>query len=80
MKKLVQILSLFLLAGLTAQAQKYQLGEVTLAELQEKTHPTDASAPATILYSKGQSLISYNENSGFNLVTEVEMKIKIYKE
>lgn len=78
MKKLIQFLSLFLLAGLSAQAQKYELGEVTLAELQEKTHPTDASASATILYSKGHSLISYNENSGFNLITEVEMKIKIY--
>jgi len=78
MKKLIQILSLFLIAGLSAQAQKYELGEVTLAELQEKAHPTDASAPATILYSKGESLISYNESTGFNLVTEVEMKIKIY--
>jgi len=78
MNKLIQLLSLFLLTGLSAQAQKYELGEVTVAELEEKTFATDPSAPAVILFSKGESSMNYSERDGFNLVTEVAMKIKIY--
>jgi hypothetical protein len=78
MNKLIQLLSLFLLTGLSAQSQKYELGEVTIAELQEKTFATDPTAPAVILFSKGESSMAYSDRDGFNLVTQVEMKIKIY--
>jgi hypothetical protein len=76
--KLLKFLALFLAAGLSAAAQEYELGEVTKAELEEKQHHTDASAPAAILYSKGQSYMEYSQGKGFMLVTEVDMKIKIY--
>ncbi|KOS06314.1 transglutaminase [Flavobacterium akiainvivens] len=78
MKLMIKFLALFLAGGLTATAQSYELGEVTKAELEEKQHPTDPSAPAAILFSKGVSYMNYSENSGFMLFTEVEMKIKIY--
>ena len=76
--KLLKIFILFLSIGLNAQAQKYELGEVTLTELEEKAHPLEPSAPAAILFSKGNSYMVYSEREGFSVVTEVEMKIKIY--
>jgi hypothetical protein len=76
--KLIKIITLLVLTGFTAQAQEYDLGEVTKEELEEKKHPVDPSASAAILFSKGQSFMTYSESNGFSMVTEVEMKIKIY--
>lgn len=76
--KMMKFLALFIAGCFGAMAQDYDLGEVTVAELEEKQHPADPSAPAAILFSKGQSYMTYSENSGFTLVTEVSMKIKIY--
>lgn len=69
---------LCLAAGFSATAQKYELGEVTKQELEEKSHPLDPSAGAAILFSKGETSMAFTENTGFTLVTEVEVKIKIY--
>ena len=76
--KLLKLIAAFLITGFSAEAQKYELGEVTKAELEEKAHATDPSAPAAILFSKGQTYMVYSEQSGFDLMTEVEVKIKIY--
>jgi hypothetical protein len=76
--KLLNFILLFLVTAVPASAQKYELGEVTKEELEEKKHPTDPSAGAAVLYSKGRTYMSLSEHSGFDLVTEVEMKIKIY--
>ena len=76
--KLIKCIALFLITGFSAEAQKYELGEVTKEELEEKAHPLDASAPAAILFSKGQTYFAFSDSEGFQLVTEVEMKIKIY--
>jgi len=61
------------------QAQNYELGKVTIAELQEKIHPVDSSAPAAILFKKGKTVFSYNDKTGFSAVHTYEFKIKIYK-
>jgi len=76
--KPINLLLLLLLTGFTAQAQKYELGKVTKEELEEKSHPLEPSAGAAILYSKGISRMTYSDNSGFSLITEIEVKIKIY--
>ncbi|RWX03720.1 DUF3857 domain-containing protein [Flavobacterium cerinum] len=76
--KLVKCIVLFLFTGFSVEAQKYELGEVTKEELAEKSHPLDPSAGAAILFSKGHSYMTISEKSGFDLVTEVEVKIKIY--
>ena len=75
MKKLI----LTLLFPVLVLAQDYDLGKVTIAELNQKQHPTDTSAAAAIIFSKGKSFIEYTENEGFVLTSEVECKIKIYK-
>lgn len=64
---------------ISIQAQKYELGKVTVAELQEKVHPIDSSAPAAILFKKGKTIFTYNYKTGFSAVHTYEFKIKIYK-
>jgi hypothetical protein len=74
------LFSFFLLVTCSAamQGQNYELGEVTKQELEEKSHPKDPSAPAAVLFSKGETYMSYSERDGFILITEVDMKVKIY--
>ncbi|WP_347050809.1 DUF3857 domain-containing protein [Flavobacterium olei] len=61
------------------QAQDYELGKVTIAELQEKMHPADSSAPAAILFKKAKTVFVYNDKTGFSTVHTYQFKIKIYK-
>lgn len=60
-------------------AQKLELGKVTLAELEEKQHPTESDAVAAVLFKKGVVKFEYSENNGFEMITIVKVKIKIYK-
>ncbi|HSN48532.1 MAG TPA: DUF3857 domain-containing protein [Flavobacterium sp.] len=74
------LITLFLLAFFSkAAAQKFELGKVSLNELQEKTHPIDTSAAAAILYNKARTFFVYNITTGFSINTEYEFRIKIYK-
>jgi len=76
-KKLTLIL--FLIIFSNSNAQRFDLGKVSLAELQEKEHPKDPSAVAAILFKKGNVTFEYDQNAGFFVVTEVITRIKIYK-
>ena len=76
-KKLLVIL--FVIIFSNANAQKFELGKVSTAELQEKSHPKDSSAVAAILFKKGEARFEYVAETGFDLITEVKMRIKIYK-
>jgi hypothetical protein len=64
---------------ITIQAQNYDLGKVNIAELNEKVHPKDSSAPAAILFKKGRTYFGYNKDVGFYANHVCEVKIKIYK-
>lgn len=75
MKKLI----LALIFPVLVFAQEYELGKVTIQELNQKQHPTDTSAVAAILFNRGKTYFDFIENSHFVLVTEVEVKIKVYK-
>lgn len=77
MKKLIYLTVLFLSSSILAQ--KYELGEVTKEELLEKVNPNDSTAVATILFQKGETRFDYSSQRGFEMITEVETKIKIYK-
>lgn len=76
MKKLLFIM---LLIAFNINAQKQELGKVTVEELKEKVHPRDTSAVAAVLFEKGKTYFDYTQQDGFVLITEVEVKIKIYK-
>jgi transglutaminase-like putative cysteine protease len=77
MKKLIRLLALLLITN--NYAQKIELGDVTKEELLEKSHPTDPTAVAAILFQRGETYFEYTYDNGFTLVTDVETKIKIYK-
>jgi hypothetical protein len=60
-------------------AQKFELGKVTIAELQEKKFPKDSSAVAAVLFEKGEVHFEFTQDKGFIMVLTVKEKIKIYK-
>ncbi len=60
-------------------AQEFKLGKVSIAELEEKQHPKDPSAAAAILFKKGEVKFRYSDTEGFEVVTVVQTRIKIYK-
>ncbi|TXI70563.1 MAG: DUF3857 domain-containing protein [Flavobacterium sp.] len=72
-------LLIFLLFTTFVYSQEYELGKVTIAQLEEKYHPKDTSAVAAILFEKGKTSFNYEEMNGFSTTTEVLVKIKIYK-
>ncbi|WP_282787441.1 DUF3857 domain-containing protein [Flavobacterium croceum] len=59
-------------------SQKTALNEVTIEQLKETKHKIDTSAVASVIFHNGRNYFQYNSD-GFNLITEVECKIKIYK-
>ena len=69
----------FLLFALQLQAQNFNIGKVSIAELQEKVHPKDSSAAAAILYKKGRTFFTYEIKKGFIMNHEFTYRIKIYK-
>lgn len=73
------IIVFFLFSCLNLVAQDFRMGKVSVAELEQKVHPTDSAATAAILYKKGKSSIEYDQTDGFITLTEVETRIKIYK-
>ncbi|WP_281336616.1 transglutaminase domain-containing protein [Flavobacterium eburneipallidum] len=62
-----------------SNAQDFRIGKVSMAELEEKEHPKDPTATAAILFKKGEVKFVYTESDGFQVVTEVKTRIKIYK-
>lgn len=73
------IITFFLFGFLKGTAQSYELGKVTVTELEEKVNPKDTAAPAAILFKKGKTFFTYNKEKGFTANHVYEFKIKIYK-
>jgi hypothetical protein len=70
---------LFVVSFSPATAQKFELGKVSIKELQENKHPIDTSAVAAILFNRARTFFSYNTKDGFSINTENTFRIKIYK-
>ncbi|MCP2027938.1 transglutaminase-like putative cysteine protease [Flavobacterium sp. HSC-32F16] len=79
MKFSSSVFILFFLFIAKVQSQNYELGKVTIAELEEKAHPKDSSAPAAILFKKGRTVFNYVVGKGFIVNNVYEFRIKIYK-
>jgi hypothetical protein len=73
------LLLLFLSSFFQIKAQEFKLGKVTIAELQEKQHPKDTAAVAAILFKTAEVRFVYSQEKGFDMVTDVKVRIKIYK-
>lgn len=78
MYKKINVL-VILLVGFALNAQDFELGKVTIAELEQKSHPLDNGADAAILFESGKTYMDYSVEEGFSLVTDVSIRIKIYK-
>ncbi len=77
MKKVITLLMILFVCQLTT-AQDYKFGKVSKEELQEKFNPLDSSANATYLYKKRKTFFEYYQGDGFQLITEIHERIKIY--
>ena len=62
-----------------SNAQKIQIEKVSIADLEEKIHPKDPDAEAAILFKKGETNFTYSDEKGFEMITKVKTRIKIYK-
>jgi hypothetical protein len=70
---------LILFSFVNLNAQNFELGKVSIAEIKEKQHPKDTNAVAAILFKNGKTKFEYSSRNGFVVITEVTMRIKIYK-
>ena len=77
--KILQLFTLVLFfSNLLSNAQKLELGKVSIQELQEKKHPLDSTAVAAFLFNKAKTSFKYLK-TGFYLEHEYSIRIKIYK-
>lgn len=76
-KKIIVVLVIFAQISLIS-AQNYKFGKVSKEELEEKFYPTDSTADAAYLYKYRRSYFDYNNQQGFQLITEIHQRIKIY--
>ncbi len=74
----IKMLVLLLLVSVSVSAQNFKFGKVSKEEVLEKEHPLDKNANAAVLYKYRRTYFSFNPNSGFQLVTEVQERIKVY--
>lgn len=65
---------------ITAFAQDYKFGKISKEELEEKFNPLDSSASATYLYKYRKTFFEYQQQEGFQLITEIHERIKIYNQ
>lgn len=75
-KKIVTLLFVLSFA-INSKGQDFQLGKVTVEELQEKQHPTDTSAVAEVLFKKARTFFTYSVKAGFIANHEIKYRIKI---
>ncbi len=76
MKKISTILILFI--TVSNFAQNYKFGNVSKEELQESFYPLDSAADAAYLYKYRKTYYNYNDKSGFEIVNEIHVRIKLY--
>jgi len=79
MKNLASLLILLVVSQLSS-AQNYKFGKVSKEELEEKFNPLDSSASATYLYKYRKTFFEYQQSTGFELVTVVHERVKIYNQ
>lgn len=77
MKKITTtILTLFI--TISCFSQEIKFGKVSKTELEEKLYPNDSTADAAYLYRYRKTHYKYDQNIGFEVVTEIHNRVKIY--
>lgn len=76
MKKI--LLVLVALMSINTFSQEIEFGKVSKKEVEEKFYPLDSTANAAYLYRSRRTFYEFNPNSGFGIVNEFHLRIKIY--
>lgn len=76
--KTILLTLIITLSVINLKAQDYKFGKISKEELSEQIYPLDSSANAVILYKKRYTHFDFKQNQGFQVVTEVQERIKIY--
>ncbi len=79
MKKTIFTTILVLFVWAVNHAQEVKFGKVSMEELTQTAHPIEPDAEAAVLYRSYTTFFDYGNTSGFQLLTEVHERIKIYK-
>jgi hypothetical protein len=80
MKKRTLFAAILGLLYLSINAQNnFELGRVSIPELEQKLHPTDTTAAAAILYKKARTFFEFFPGQGYVINHEYEIRFKIYK-
>ncbi len=74
---LLALIAILCFSGISI-AQNYKFGKVSKEELLQKEHPTDPTANAAILYRETKTDFQYTQDSGWYMVTDYFVRIKIY--
>lgn len=77
MQKIYPILMLLFFIS-AVNAQDFKFGKVSKEEVEEKSHPLEKDANAAVLYRYVNTYYEYNPSTGFDLITDVHERIKIY--
>ncbi|WP_223269209.1 MULTISPECIES: DUF3857 domain-containing protein [unclassified Polaribacter] len=77
MKNNFIIILVFMIFG-SVTAQNYKFGKVSKEEIEEQFYPQDSTADAAYLYKFRKTYYNYNNNSGFEIVNEVHIRMKLY--
>ena len=72
------LLGIILFSNTNLLAQEVKFGKVSKKELAEKFYPQDTSANAVVLYKKRNTRYEYDQMTGWNLISEVHERIKLY--
>ncbi len=78
MKLKLIVFSIFLFISQISFSQNFKFGNVSVEELQEKSHPMEPDAAAAVLYRELKTSFKYSESNGFMVNTDVFERIKIY--
>lgn len=69
---------LFLMMTCLSPAQDFKFGKVSLEEVSETSHPLEKDAKAAVLFRSVKTSYEYSQNIGFQLLTHVHERVKIY--
>lgn len=74
------VILFFTLFSLVTFAQNFDFGKVSKEELEETFNLLDSSASAAYLYKYRKTFFEYHQEKGFELITEIHERIKIYNQ
>ncbi|WP_028891289.1 DUF3857 domain-containing protein [Tenacibaculum sp. 47A_GOM-205m] len=76
MKKALLLFTLIFIYNLNAQEIKF--GKISKEELEESIHPLDSTADAAYLIKDRRTYFEFDQNNGFQVITDYHERIKIY--